>query len=433
MEKKYDYIIIGGGIAGLHIGALLSQHGEVLILEKDREIGGRARVVNIDGFKLDYGAHPIRFGPNSALAKSLNEIEKPIEFIEPGKFWVVMKDGTKTIYPSGGIFQILRSDLVPFFKTLGFIIKVVKKWDLKKIEELYDVSLAEWFDQINLHHDLRRYLTIASSGVQVCPFPERSSAGELLHNIRRIFNKGSIYYPKGGWSSIFSQFRERIEENNGEIWLNSKVDEIIVQDSTAVGVKIGDKSVKGNIIVNTIPVQKLFNILDENLCSEDFVEKCKNIRPTAGVSIDFCLSEAITDMDFFFLEDPLSFGFVPSNLENSNIAPDEKSIMTFFRPVNVEDIKNKSKSQEIFQEFKEKIYQTFPRLKEKTLHERPLFLEMVDGVEINTEQHKFTRLGNTVHKIENLYLTGDSVGGEGAGGDVGHTSVRDCYYLIQSK
>lgn len=433
MNEKFDYIIIGAGIAGLHIGALLSQHGKVLVLEKNKEIGGRARVVNIDGFKLDYGAHPIRFGPNSALAKSLDEIEKPIEFIEPGKFWVIQKDGSKTLYPSGGIFQVLKSDLVPFLKTLSFMIKVIKKMDKKEIEQLYDVSLAEWFDQVNLHHDLRRYLTIASSGVQVCPFPERSSAGEILHNIREIYEKGSIYYPKGGWETIFSQFKEKINENNGEIRLNSKVDEIIVKNGKAMGVKVGDEKILGEKIINTIPVQKLFTILDENLCEENYIEKCKNLRPTAGVSIDFCLSEQISDMDFFFFEEPLSFGFVPSNLKNANIVPDDKSIMTFFRATNVEDIKNKKKAQEIYQNFKENIYKTFPEIKEKTLHERPLFFEMVDGVEVNVEQHRFKRPGHEIHNIANLYLAGDSVGGEGAGGDIGHTSVRECYFLIQSK
>ena len=84
MNEKYKYIVIGAGIAGLHIGALLSQHRKVLILEKSKEIGGRARVVDIDGFKLDFGPHPVRFGPKSALGISLNEINKPIEFIKPG-------------------------------------------------------------------------------------------------------------------------------------------------------------------------------------------------------------------------------------------------------------------------------------------------------------------------------------------------------------
>jgi len=72
MKKEYKYIIIGAGIAGLHIGALLSQHGKVLILEKAKEIGGRAIVVEKEGFKLDFGIHMIRFGPN--MRKPLEKV-----------------------------------------------------------------------------------------------------------------------------------------------------------------------------------------------------------------------------------------------------------------------------------------------------------------------------------------------------------------------
>ncbi len=55
---------------------------------------------------------------------------------------------------------------------------------------------------------------------------------------------------------------------------------------------------------------------------------------------------------------------------------------------------------------------------------------MVDGVEVNIEQHQDKRTGNTIEGNFNLYITGDSVGGEGAGGDIGHTSVRQCYKKI---
>jgi len=433
LTENYKYIVIGGGIAGLHIGALLSQHGKTLILEKAKELGGRARVVDIDKFKLDFGAHPIRFGPNSALGQSLKEIGKPIDFIKPGNFWCFLKDGTRTIFPAGGISQIRKSSMVPFMKTLKLMIKIKKKMTIKDFEALYGTSLEEWMEEENLIPELRRYLIITSSGVQVNPFPERSSAGELLHNIRRILEKGSIQYPKGGWGEIFRRFKEKISEN-GEIMTNAEVSEIIIENNRAIGVKLEDKIIYGNNIISTIPVQQLFTILDENLCEKTFVEKCKTLRPTAGIAIDFCLSKPIIDIDFWFYEVPLAFGFVPSNL-SPEVAPEGKQIINFFMATNVEDIKNKNKADELYHKFRDIILQSIPELGDEkvVLQERPLFLEMVDGVEVNIYQHRFKRPGNTIEGIENLWLTGDSCGGEGAGGDVGHTSVRECYLKILNK
>ena len=430
MKKEYKYIIIGAGIAGLHIGALLSQHGKVLILEKAKEIGGRAMVIEKEGFKLDFGIHMIRFGPNSALAKSLNEIEKPIEFLKPGEFWAFLNDGTKTIFPAGDAKAFRKSKLVPLKEAIDLIIMIRKNMDERDFENLYDVSLEDWFKKEDLIPEIRTYVTMASSAVQVNPFPERSSAGETLHNVRRILELGSVFYPRGGWAEIFSRFKDKIIENNGEIQINTEVNEIIVENSKAIGVKVGDNVLLSEKIISTIPVQQLFTILDEQLCSKEFVDQCKNLRPTAGVSIDFCLSKPVSEIDgVIFFEKPLAFGIITSNL-SPEIAPLGKSLMTFVRIANVEDIKDKERSKNIHQELRNTIIRFFPDIEQNIIYERPLFFEMIDGVEVNTEQHRFKRPGNQIPSINNLFITGDSVGGEGAGGDVGHTSVRDCYEKI---
>jgi phytoene dehydrogenase-like protein len=44
MSEKIRFLIIGAGISGLHIGALLSRYGNVKILEKSHKIGGRAKL-----------------------------------------------------------------------------------------------------------------------------------------------------------------------------------------------------------------------------------------------------------------------------------------------------------------------------------------------------------------------------------------------------
>ncbi|MFX0073016.1 MAG: phytoene desaturase family protein [Candidatus Hermodarchaeota archaeon] len=433
MIEHYEFIVIGGGIAGLHIGALLSQHGKVLVLEKEKIIGGRAKVVEIGGFKLDYGPHPIRFGPKSPLGKSLIEIGKPIEFIKPGDFWALLDDGTKTIFPAGDAKAVKKSTMVPFMDTVNLILRIKMKMNDQDFEALYDTSLEDWIKQEQIIPKLQGYLIMTSSAVQVNPFPKRVSVGELLHTVRKILDIGSIFYPKGGWGEIFSRFSDKIKEN-GEIRLSSDVKQIIVENGKAKGVKIGNKVIKGEKIISTIPVQQLFTILDENLCDKDFVDKCKNLRPTAGISIDFCLDKPITDMDFFFLEKPLAFGFVPSNLSDE-IVPKGKSLISFFSAKNREDIRDKNRAKELHRELRDSIIRFFPDIEQNTLHERPLFFEMVDGVEANIYQHRLKRPTNIIENIENFYLAGDSVGGGkgSSGGDIGHSSTRKCYKLVMKK
>jgi phytoene dehydrogenase-like protein len=64
-------IIIGAGINGLLLGALLAHDGdEVTIVEKNSFPGGRAFLLERDGYVMDYGIHLTRFGPARARAQA---------------------------------------------------------------------------------------------------------------------------------------------------------------------------------------------------------------------------------------------------------------------------------------------------------------------------------------------------------------------------
>ncbi len=430
MDKKFDYIVIGGGVSGLHLGALLSQHGGVLLLEKSGSLGGRARVIEKEGFKLDYGIHLIRFGPESALGASLLEVGKSIRFIKPGKSWAFLQSGARELFPAGGLMDVIRSRLVPFQKTIRLLLQI-KKMKEEELQKMYNISLNEWFKKENIPLQIQKYLTMTSSAIQVNPFPERSSAGELLHNIQRVLERGSAYYPRGGWEPILTQFTDTINENGGKIKLTSKVDGILVEHGVCKGVKIDEKAIYGKETISTIPVQNLFTILDENHCNPSFVAECKNLRPTAGVAIDFCLGESISDIDgLIFFEKPLGFGMITSNL-SPEICPKGKSLMTFLTVTDVKEIENKTNAKQIYKEFRNEIIKHFPRIEDHLIYERSLYLQVVDGVEVNVNQHQFKRPGHIIEGVDHLWLAGDNVGGEGAGGDVGHTSVRECYKLIK--
>ncbi len=62
-----------------------------------------------------------------------------------------------------------------------------------------------------------------------------------------------------------------------------------------------------------------------------------------------------------------------------------------------------------------------------------MHLTMVDGVEVNVSQHREKRPGYRVPGLENLFMVGDSLKAPGAGGDIGHESVLECYRELTGK
>lgn len=430
MQNDYDFIIIGGGICGLQIGALCSTLGKVLLIEKTGNIGGRARVVERDGFLLDWGPHPIRFGPKSSIALTLNDVGiKTVQFINPGLTYAYMKDGTRHIFPSG-VKGFLKTKMISLPKFGGVLFKIYRALK-KNPEKILNMSISEAINEFNIDPQTQKALLIGSASMQVNPFLERSSMGEFIYNLMQVIKKKSVFYPKGGWNSFFNSLKSVIERNGGVIQLNTRVDKIIIENNCAVGVQVSGNTIIGKKIISTIPIQQIFEILDESQFPQDIVLKCKKQRQTAGIVIDFCLSKPITDETLIFFEEPPSFGMCPSNM-SPEVAPPGKSLMTFFAPTDISTIKDKELREQYHKRFRDIIMKTYPELKSCIEYERSLFLDMVDGIEIAIDQNRLNRVKPEDITIKNLYLTGDSIGGDGAGGDIGHTSVRECFKLIKN-
>ncbi|MFO7756362.1 MAG: NAD(P)/FAD-dependent oxidoreductase [Bacteroidales bacterium] len=59
-ENKYDTIVVGGGIAGLTSSAYLARGGQkVLLIEKNKELGGLVNTFSRDGFHFDAGVRAL--------------------------------------------------------------------------------------------------------------------------------------------------------------------------------------------------------------------------------------------------------------------------------------------------------------------------------------------------------------------------------------
>jgi len=74
-----DVIVIGGGLAGLTTAALLARSGKAVTLFEysSREIGGRARTTEADGFYFNQGPHALYYEEHcrcNSLKKSYDKL-----------------------------------------------------------------------------------------------------------------------------------------------------------------------------------------------------------------------------------------------------------------------------------------------------------------------------------------------------------------------
>ncbi len=425
-------IIVGGGINGLLLGALLTRNGDdVLLFERNERIGGRAFLLERDGFTLDNGVHCVRFGPESALAKIMHELGFELTFTRPGISHVIDYDGEIKVFPTSPseIFQSKMFSFAEKIRMLSFLIKI-KRGAYGNID---NISLQEWFTANTISGGIKKYFELLSASVMVCPFYHKTSAREMFRILERIIKCGhSAEYPAGGWKPVHESLVRTINDR-GSIIIGKKIDSVIINNGTAEGVIAGKKKYYADRIVLNLPVQELFTVIDPKKLNRKYVDLCNSIIPTSGISIDVALKKPISDFNgWLYSVSPTTFGMITSNLE-PGIAPPNMQLLTMFYPVSLEDISSSLMIKKRKDELWGVIYKYFPEIDKHIYFKRELALKMVDGVQVSIEQTADKRPQTMVPGIANLFLVGDSISAPGAGGDVGNESVLIAYKELTGK
>lgn len=416
-----DVIVVGAGYGGLTAAAIMAHKGlEVEVLEATGHIGGRAAFDRKDGFLVDYGIHASRYGAEGTAAAALLEIGHEIDFVSMGPP-LLYREGSFVPLPTG-VPQFLKA---PFLSAGDKAVMVSDMLRLvaARYDRIVDVPLekAVWGTQRKEIGPLFRLL----SGIGlVAPDISTTSAGDFATFLKKALRaKENVAYPRGGTSQILEVLSKKIEES-GKITLNSRVRSLDIRDGKVRSVKVKETDIEAKAAVFAVPLQKLPEIAGDALRA-GFAEKCASLVPTAGISIDLCLSDRVSDIDGLIVTpDPVTMGQFTSNFDPST-APEGKQLATFYYPLPVETMEDRDAVEAEEKGLDSLLERMFPGIMDRVEWRRSLALKMVDGFEPRVGQTAKDRPGVRAPGVENLFLAGDTVSAPGNGGDVAFASAVD--------
>jgi len=260
-------IVIGSGFGGLGAAArLLSRGFDVEVFEKRDKPGGRAYVYEKNGFKFDGGptviTAPFMFDDIFEAAGRRREDYFTFVPCQPfyrifnhkGRFFDYNSDESFTLEQIGNWNESDKQGYLDFLATTKAIFD-------KGFTELADVPFLKFTDMLKVAPDLIRLQSYKSVYKYVSQFIkddflrrcfsfhpllvggnpfDTTSIYAMIHYLEREWG---VHYAMGGTGEIVKGMVRLIEDLGGKVHLNAEIDEILIQNRTASGIRLKDGTV----------------------------------------------------------------------------------------------------------------------------------------------------------------------------------------------
>ena len=312
LQERYDTIIIGSGMGGLATAAILAKEGQkVLVLERHYTAGGFTHIFKRKGYEWDVGIHYI-----GEVQRENSILKKLFDYISDGNLnWEDMGDVYDRIIIGDKHYDFVKGvknfkeKMTSYFPEeeqaindyVDLVFKAVKAsknfYISKVISPLYN-AVAGWYFKNPFHkfsdkttYEVLRSLTDNEELIKVLTgqygdyglAPKESSFSMHASVARHYFDGGN--FPVGGSSQIVKTIDPVIAEAGGTILISAEVDQVIIENNKAIGVKMkdGQQFTAKNIISNAGVITSFNKLLPKHIVQKHKLNKLlQKVKPSVA-------------------------------------------------------------------------------------------------------------------------------------------------------
>jgi len=281
-------LVLGAGPAGLTAAYVLGKAGtEAVVLEADRQVGGLAKTVELDGFRFDLGGH--RFFTKAREVEALWDEIMGDEFLLRPRMSRIYWNNRFLDYPLRGPDVIRKLGPVELTRCIASYAKAaltpkkqeesLEDWVSnrfgRRLFELFFKSYTEKVWGVPTTEIRAEWAAQRIKGLSFTSAAKAAFFGNRGNKVKTLISE--FHYPRYGPGQMWETMTQRIEEQGGEVLLEKPVERIDVEDGRVVGVTAAGEVYRPDAVISSLPLRDVVAMTQPRPPAE-VVEAARGLR-----------------------------------------------------------------------------------------------------------------------------------------------------------
>jgi len=301
-----DVIVVGGGIGGLGVAALLGRKGhKVIVVEPYKLVGGRCSSFEKDGFKIPTYVHAFpraEHGYHTELARKIGE---PITWVKQDNA-IMNLNGQEVEFSLSSLMTTVRAMNkagVPWVELLGIGGRIAKDFLLQRKElgkRLEEDDVRTWLLRYTDNETIHALVACFATAALVIPYWEGSMA-EFFPIMKEMLRTKGGGYPVEGCGGIAEAYEKGLKKAGGEV-RQARVKRVLVRDDRVAGVELEDgEMIEAPVVISNAGVKPtILDLVGEEHFSTEYLNRVRGLEYSmSSLAVQIALDKKITDLKFF--------------------------------------------------------------------------------------------------------------------------------------
>jgi phytoene dehydrogenase-like protein len=296
--EERDAVVIGASYPGLITAGLLAQAGlKTVIVDPLDIVGQPGGAYPYNGYWISYshrdgvGMRQMLFQGERFNFEAMNRLGVTLELVDHGSPSMVChlppneeisltSDPDRPLKLTRFLMGLTDEDGAQFLEALAMLAKTPRE----EAERLIPVTFAEWLPRSGLSPAAQRALLIYCDVVWCIPPPATSVGRFIINHLQIASPSYFISDPaRPGNQGLVLPLAERFKALGGEIWLEQKPLEILMEDGRAAGVRVRNansfvREIRAPVVVFSYVAYKVFDLIDPGLFPQSFIDQAWSTR-----------------------------------------------------------------------------------------------------------------------------------------------------------